>query len=177
MTDPVCRYCLDAEPAEQLFSPCRCAGSLAVVHRHCFESWRAVAPDPARCELCHWRYATDWRRRLLPWLLAVLVTLLVDTALATCFSEGGWHWPAPVFIALFLLLNSKDHDYAYSITILSHSLSPVLGVYGPTPWSRLMSAYFCAFAVLTVAHDRLGPPPIIGAPPRRVGGEREGEGD
>jgi hypothetical protein len=62
-----CRICLsDDAAADDLISPCLCAGSVRWVHRACLDEWRAqeVREDSfVRCELCHFTYVTETRER------------------------------------------------------------------------------------------------------------------
>lgn len=56
-----CRICLEGEDEElgHLFAPCRCAGSMRLVHAACLERWRASAPGRAsyyRCDTCLYEY-------------------------------------------------------------------------------------------------------------------------
>jgi hypothetical protein len=41
---PCCRICLesDAEPEDELISPCMCKGTQQFVHRSCLDHWRSV---------------------------------------------------------------------------------------------------------------------------------------
>ena len=53
-----CRICLESDDTEELFSPCKCKGSLKFVHRSCLESWRVSNNTTSlnRCELCNYEY-------------------------------------------------------------------------------------------------------------------------
>ncbi|XP_039292732.1 E3 ubiquitin-protein ligase MARCHF2 isoform X2 [Nilaparvata lugens] len=62
-----CRICHDFSDNgnEPLLSPCRCKGTLSLVHRSCLETWLA-ASDSSYCELCGSRYVTV-RTLKYPW--------------------------------------------------------------------------------------------------------------
>ncbi|KAJ7994752.1 hypothetical protein DPEC_G00252740 [Dallia pectoralis] len=53
-----CRICHEGGAVGELLSPCRCAGSLAMVHRTCLELW-LTASSSSRCELCHHQYSLE----------------------------------------------------------------------------------------------------------------------
>ena len=48
------------ESREQLISPCRCAGSVGLVHVSCIEKWLSAANKDS-CEICMYRYVTERR--------------------------------------------------------------------------------------------------------------------
>ncbi|XP_075237813.1 E3 ubiquitin-protein ligase MARCHF3-like [Lycorma delicatula] len=52
-----CRICHDADSEEIFITPCRCKGTLSVVHRSCLEKWLAES-DSSSCELCGQLYKT-----------------------------------------------------------------------------------------------------------------------
>lgn len=56
--EPQCRICQDANPVEELISPCHCRGFSRFVHRDCLEEWRRrnVNQSYYRCEVCHFQY-------------------------------------------------------------------------------------------------------------------------
>jgi hypothetical protein len=54
-----CRICLDDNCPEDLFSPCRCSGTSAFVHRSCLDRWRANSETAfTTCGVCQHRYTT-----------------------------------------------------------------------------------------------------------------------
>lgn len=55
--DYFCRICHDTDPEEPLITPCRCKGTISMVHRTCLERWLA-ASDSNDCELCGQIYFT-----------------------------------------------------------------------------------------------------------------------
>lgn len=59
---PVCRICLEPEPVESLFSPCKCSGSLAFVHHGCLGQWLASKPSRI-CEICKVQLPVRYRCR------------------------------------------------------------------------------------------------------------------
>ena len=50
-SDKTYRICISSEESEDLFSPCRCRGSMAYVHRHCLKDWIEISGRSA-CEVC-----------------------------------------------------------------------------------------------------------------------------
>ena len=54
-----CRICLDVEPLDDLFSPCKCSGSVKYVHRECLATWVKTTNNPEskkKCMMCHTEY-------------------------------------------------------------------------------------------------------------------------
>jgi hypothetical protein len=52
----VCRICrCEATDASPLLQPCRCAGSVGLVHENCLVQWLAYSHKDA-CELCKFKY-------------------------------------------------------------------------------------------------------------------------
>ncbi len=57
-----CRICFETENADDMFSPCRCAGTSKYVHRACLQRWRDTnreGPGFVKCMECNWKYLTD----------------------------------------------------------------------------------------------------------------------
>ena len=51
-----CRVCRSgAEPNNKLYSPCKCTGSIGLVHQECLEAWLRHA-QKTNCELCGTSY-------------------------------------------------------------------------------------------------------------------------
>ena len=48
------------ESRELLISPCRCAGSVGLVHVSCIEKWLSAANKDS-CEICMYKYVTERR--------------------------------------------------------------------------------------------------------------------
>ncbi|XP_051234957.1 E3 ubiquitin-protein ligase MARCHF3 [Dicentrarchus labrax] len=53
-----CRICHEDRDSGELLSPCKCCGSLAMVHRACLEHW-LTASNSSHCELCHHQFALE----------------------------------------------------------------------------------------------------------------------
>lgn len=53
----VCRICHEDGRNESLVSPCRCSGSVGLVHVHCLEKWLTSA-NKNHCEICMFKYST-----------------------------------------------------------------------------------------------------------------------
>tara|TARA_R100001163_G_C5058030_1_gene194588 strand:+ start:757 stop:1746 length:990 start_codon:yes stop_codon:yes gene_type:complete len=59
---PTCRICLEEDDKANMFTPCRCSGSLFYVHRACLNEWRATSNNPDafnRCFTCNYTYRTN----------------------------------------------------------------------------------------------------------------------
>jgi len=60
-----CRICFDSDeagPSGQLFSPCKCAGSMRFVHVECLNSWRIASQNERsyyKCDQCHYEYRLE----------------------------------------------------------------------------------------------------------------------
>lgn len=54
---PFCRYCLESDPVDDLFTPCLCMGESKWVHRVCLSRWQRLRDTTngahRRCEICH----------------------------------------------------------------------------------------------------------------------------
>jgi|TARA_B110000858_G_scaffold67655_1_gene78565 hypothetical protein len=58
-TDLECRICLEADTVENLFTPCKCSGTMKYIHRDCLDEWREKREDANEvdvCELCKYTY-------------------------------------------------------------------------------------------------------------------------
>ncbi|ELU01324.1 hypothetical protein CAPTEDRAFT_55512, partial [Capitella teleta] len=53
-----CRICHEGEEREVLLSPCRCAGSMGLVHRSCIERWLSTKHS-ATCEICNFKFCVS----------------------------------------------------------------------------------------------------------------------
>lgn len=52
-----CRVCRGgAEEGRPLFAPCKCSGSIGLVHQDCLMSWLAMSRGDGRCELCSYQF-------------------------------------------------------------------------------------------------------------------------
>jgi len=69
-----CRICHEGESAgERLISPCRCSGSMGLVHRTCIEKWLTIV-NVDTCELCREKYSvTRHPRPFSTWLCEPVV--------------------------------------------------------------------------------------------------------
>ena len=61
-SSPICRICHEAGVREALLSPCKCRGTLGLVHRSCIERWLSTANTDS-CEICSFRYQTVRKAR------------------------------------------------------------------------------------------------------------------
>jgi len=54
-----CRICHEGESVgERLISPCRCSGSVGLIHRTCIEKWLTIVNNDT-CELCKEKYSVS----------------------------------------------------------------------------------------------------------------------
>ena len=58
----ICRICHEGDSKEDLFSFCKCAGTLAKAHRSCLEKWLSTANSSA-CEICKFDFETSRKPR------------------------------------------------------------------------------------------------------------------
>eukprot|EP01060_Flectonema_neradi_P017249 TRINITY_DN240_c4_g1_i1.p1 TRINITY_DN240_c4_g1~~TRINITY_DN240_c4_g1_i1.p1 ORF type:complete len:603 (+),score=102.50 TRINITY_DN240_c4_g1_i1:72-1811(+) len=84
-----CRICRSTAPREDLFSPCKCRGSVKYVHRTCLEEWRqktVSSTNKKQCSECkgHFKIAVTYTKKrylyamsVVKNVLALLLTLLV----------------------------------------------------------------------------------------------------
>lgn len=67
-SEPECRYCKEGSSAGPLIAPCNCKGSMQYVHPEpCLRVWletRHVHETSPVCEICHERYAIEYRETL-----------------------------------------------------------------------------------------------------------------
>lgn len=54
---PICRICHEGDGKEELVAPCRCSGTMALVHRTCIEKWLSAA-NKETCEICKYMFVT-----------------------------------------------------------------------------------------------------------------------
>nr|XP_019935337.1 PREDICTED: E3 ubiquitin-protein ligase MARCH3-like [Paralichthys olivaceus] len=68
--EPFCRICHENRTSGELLSPCKCSGSLAMVHQACLEQWLTTS-NSSHCELCHHQFALEHLPKpLTEWLCA-----------------------------------------------------------------------------------------------------------
>jgi len=58
----MCRICHEGDSKEELFSFCKCAGTLAKAHRSCLEKWLSTCNSSA-CEICKYDFETSRKPR------------------------------------------------------------------------------------------------------------------
>ncbi|KAI3383248.1 hypothetical protein SNEBB_000249 [Seison nebaliae] len=59
----MCRICYSDKTGEALLSPCRCMGSIGLLHLSCLEMWLGSS-NTNKCDLCHFEFET--RRKAKP---------------------------------------------------------------------------------------------------------------
>ena len=52
----ICRICHESDNKHQLIGPCKCSGSIWLVHTYCLNKWRSHSPDPYTCNMCGSKY-------------------------------------------------------------------------------------------------------------------------
>ncbi|XP_068229882.1 E3 ubiquitin-protein ligase MARCHF3-like isoform X2 [Palaemon carinicauda] len=55
---PMCRICLEGDGQEELISPCKCSGTLALIHKTCLEKWLNLSSCDT-CELCRYVFTLE----------------------------------------------------------------------------------------------------------------------
>ena len=58
--DSVCRICMEDHSSGYLISPCRCSGSLSLIHEDCLKSWLVSKTRDiieSRCEICQTKFS------------------------------------------------------------------------------------------------------------------------
>nr|XP_023014306.1 E3 ubiquitin-protein ligase MARCH3-like [Leptinotarsa decemlineata] len=55
MAEYICRICHGGESLDDLLTPCRCRGTVALVHLKCLERWLKES-NHSSCELCQHHY-------------------------------------------------------------------------------------------------------------------------
>ena len=53
-----CRICHEGDGKEELISPCKCAGTMGLIHVSCIEKWLSQA-GTSKCEICGFEYITE----------------------------------------------------------------------------------------------------------------------
>jgi hypothetical protein len=51
----ICRICYDLESKEQLYTPCKCSGTIEYVHQSCLEKWIKISKNEV-CPQCKYEY-------------------------------------------------------------------------------------------------------------------------
>lgn len=57
-----CRICHEDESLEELIDPCKCAGSLGLVHTGCLEKWLSTS-NTDRCEICKYVFTVERKNK------------------------------------------------------------------------------------------------------------------
>ena len=53
-----CRICHEGDGKEDLISPCKCTGTMGLIHVSCIEKWLSQA-GTSKCEICGFEYVTE----------------------------------------------------------------------------------------------------------------------
>jgi len=137
----ICRICHEGETNSRLYSPCRCSGSVGLVHRRCLERWLGSA-NTSTCELCNYRFIlTRQPRSLREWfenpsqssdvknLVGDVVCFLLLTPLAaiSCYM---------CFLGILHFINWNSHLEVAGLMVLCVCLSVIY-----TAWSTITIRY------------------------------------
>ncbi|CAH2003618.1 unnamed protein product [Acanthoscelides obtectus] len=72
-TEFICRICHGGDSEDDLLTPCRCRGTVALVHLKCLERWLRES-DHSTCELCNHRYKIIREPKYsVPWSILVFL--------------------------------------------------------------------------------------------------------
>jgi len=113
LEERLCRVCFCGEEVGALIQPCRCRGSVRLVHARCLNEWRAQSANPrsfARCDTCGYAYRTE-RLPMAAWLQDER-TVLGATSVAFL-----------LLILIGALLPCRPHRLLYFLLELHPSLS------------------------------------------------------
>ncbi|XP_066245918.1 LOW QUALITY PROTEIN: E3 ubiquitin-protein ligase MARCHF3-like [Euwallacea similis] len=71
--DLICRICHGGQSIDELLTPCRCRGTIALVHLKCLETWLKES-NQSNCELCRHRYKIIREPQYsIPWSILVFL--------------------------------------------------------------------------------------------------------
>jgi len=79
-----CRICLGDVTEGRFISPCKCKGTIRLVHAHCLEKWRTSSTNPTsywKCDQCKYKYS--FRRTFMARMLRNVI--VVHFATIACF--------------------------------------------------------------------------------------------
>jgi len=63
-----CRICHDEDPKNELISPCKCSGTVGLIHKSCLEKWLSASNDD-KCEICGFKFSvTKHTQSFIQWL-------------------------------------------------------------------------------------------------------------
>ncbi|CAL1265132.1 unnamed protein product [Larinioides sclopetarius] len=67
---PICRICHEGDDKEDLVSPCKCTGTVGLVHKTCMERWLSTRPNSNdKCEICNYTFVTArYPKSVLEWI-------------------------------------------------------------------------------------------------------------
>ncbi|XP_074028056.1 uncharacterized protein isoform X2 [Leptinotarsa decemlineata] len=74
MAEYICRICHGGESLDDLLTPCRCRGTVALVHLKCLERWLKES-NHSSCELCqhHYKIVREPQYKSIPWSVLVFL--------------------------------------------------------------------------------------------------------
>ncbi|KAH9411251.1 putative RING-variant domain-containing protein [Ordospora pajunii] len=117
-----CKICHGGECADdELFSPCKCAGTIKYIHKGCLLSWMAFTKTN-RCNICHYQYRfkevyrEDVPERLPAWMIAKgvakagwrVIAVLIWSLLSLCKWIGIFYVNGGLFMLLTGICNGID---------------------------------------------------------------------
>jgi hypothetical protein len=165
-----CRICFEEERPEDMITPCRCAGSIAFIHRRCLlleqqhrrEEWERTGR--LVCTVCRYpyeqRYLRDHSPKFVPDLVASSCAELFIACVFTGLQiDANVHEKLTVLsclflnIVLFLLWVKLPLRYSIAQHLLIHATTFTLvfrQMVGDYPWERFVWVVVC-WAILFYA--------------------------
>jgi len=125
-----CRICFGDDHPERMLIPCRCRGSSAYIHDHCFREYIRYYPDRI-CRVCHGPMEHPWMDKerslvcafvLLMWS-AVLLTLTTASLIPKLLAFGA--------LAAGLLYHLQRTRMTYEMTFVCLTSSGILVLADP----------------------------------------------
>ena len=101
------RVCFCGTEGGPLIAPCRCRGTMALVHERCLNEWRAASANPRsfeRCDQCGFAYCTE-RTAAAAWLQSEITVRAVAVVAFTALVVACALVPLPAEVVLYRLLH------------------------------------------------------------------------
>ncbi|XP_044753433.1 E3 ubiquitin-protein ligase MARCHF3-like isoform X2 [Coccinella septempunctata] len=108
----MCRICHGGESVDDLLMPCRCRGSVALVHLQCLERW-LMESSRSYCELCQHHYEIVRQPR---YNLAMSLLMFVTT-------PGSHLWDLLIDSATFIAYTPTAVASTYTLMLLCENIT------------------------------------------------------
>lgn len=83
--EKVCRICLDNDNINDLFSPCKCKGSIKYIHKSCLEEWRKQGSKQFfKCPNCKYSYRLSRMKYANLLQSQIIITIVTIISILTC---------------------------------------------------------------------------------------------